>query len=58
LLAGSGWKFHPDPASKQSAPDEGQRYCPKYVESYSINKFEKLVFLFGFIIRIYHEARS
>ena len=25
---------------------------------YSKNKFEKLVHLFGFIIRIYHDARS
>jgi len=39
-------------------PDDGQRYCPKHVESYSKNKFEKLVFLIGFIIRIYHDARS
>jgi len=28
------------------------------VEFYSKNKFEKLVLLFGFIIRIYHNARS
>jgi len=39
-------------------PDDRQRYCPKHVESYSKNKFEKLVFLGGFIIRIYHDARS
>jgi len=32
--------------------DEGQRNCPKYVEFYSKNKFEKLVHLVGFIIRI------
>jgi len=38
--------------------DDGQRNCPKYVEFYSQNKFEKLVHLVGFIIRIYHEARS
>ena len=30
----------------------------KHVEFYSRNKFEKLVYLVGFIIRIYHEARS
>jgi hypothetical protein len=30
----------------------------KHVEFYSKNKFEKLVHLFGFIIRIYHDARS
>jgi len=33
-------------------PDDGQRYCPKHVESYSKNKFEKLVLLVGFIIRV------
>ena len=33
-------------------PDDGQRYCPKHVESYSKNKFEKLVLIVGFIIRI------
>ena len=32
-------------------PDDGERNCPKYVEFYSKNKFEKLVHLFGFIIR-------
>jgi len=39
-------------------PDDGQRNCPKQVEFYSKNKFEKLVHLVGFIIRIYHDARS
>ena len=39
-------------------PDNGQRNCPKHVELYSKNKFEKLVHLLGFIIRIYHDARS
>ena len=39
-------------------PDDGQRNCPKHAECYSKNKFEKLVYLFGFIIRIYHDARS
>ena len=33
-------------------PDDGQRNCPKRVEFYSKNKFEKLVHLVGFIIRI------
>ena len=32
-------------------PDDGQRNCPKYVEFYSKNKFEKLVHLVGFNIR-------
>jgi len=40
------------------APDDGERKCPKHVEFYSKNKFEKLVHLVGFIIRIYHDARS
>ena len=39
-------------------PDDGQRNCPKHVEFYSKNKFEKLVHLLGFIIRIFHDARS
>ena len=32
-------------------PDDGQRNCPKHVEFYSKNKFEKLVHLVGFISR-------
>jgi len=34
------------------------RYCPKHVQFYSKNEFEKLVHLVGFIVRIYHDARS
>ena len=34
-------------------PDEGQRNCPKHVEFYSKNKFEKLGHLVGFIERIF-----
>ena len=41
-----------------SVVDDGQRNCPKNVEFYSKKKFEKLVDLVGFIIRIYHDARS
>ena len=33
-------------------PDNGQRNCPKLMEFYSKNKFEKWVHLVGFIIRI------
>jgi len=40
------------------SPDDGQRNCPKHVEFYSKNKFEKLVHLVGFIIRNCHDARS
>jgi hypothetical protein len=43
-----GWK----------TPDDGQTNWPKHVEFYSKNKFEKLVHLVGFIIRICHDARS
>jgi len=41
-------------------PDDGQRNCPKYVEFYSKNKFEKLVHLVGFItgIRVSCYGRS
>jgi len=34
-------------------PDDGWRNCPKHVEFYSKNKFEKLVQLGGFIIKGY-----
>jgi len=30
---------------QDGAPDEGQRNCPKHVEFYSKNKFQKLVHL-------------
>ena len=39
-------------------PDVGQRNCLKHVAVYSKNRFEKLVHLVGFIIRIYHDAPS
>jgi len=39
-------------------PDDGQNNCPKHVDFNSKNKFEKLVHLVGFIIRIFHAARS
>ena len=61
--------FLPDPARKlrdiypccvysEKTPDVGQRNCPKHVEFYSKNKFEILVHVVGFIIRIYQDARS
>jgi len=43
---------------RYETPDDGKQTCPKHVEFYSKNKFEKLVHLLGFIIRIYHDARS
>ena len=39
-------------------PDDGQRNCPKHVEFYSKNKFEKLVHLVGFIIRVVFKLPS
>ena len=39
-------------------PDDGQRNCPKHLEFYSKNKFEKFVHLVGFVIIIYQDARS
>jgi len=33
----------------KKTPDDGQSNCPKHVEFYSKNKFEKLVYLVGFI---------
>jgi hypothetical protein len=38
----------------EKTADDGQRNCPKHVEFYSQNKFEKLVHLVGFVIIIYH----
>ena len=38
-------------------PDNGQRNCPKQVEVYFKNKFEKLMHLVDFIIRVlYHTS--
>jgi hypothetical protein len=42
----------------EKTSDDGQRNCPKHVEFYSQNKFEELVHLIVFIIRIFHDARS
>ena len=66
LQAGSGRiRIRPDPARKpptnlcdiyhccvycEKTSDDGHRNCPKHVEFYSKNKFEKLVHLVGFII--------
>jgi hypothetical protein len=37
-------------------PDDGQKNSPKHVEFHSKNKFEKLVYLVGFITRIFQDA--
>ena len=37
----------------EKTPDDGQRNCPKRVEFYSKNKFEKIMHRVGLIIRIY-----
>ena len=42
----------PLPRVQWKTPDDGQRNCSKHVEFSSKNKFEKLVHLVGFIIRI------
>jgi len=63
LLAGSGCSIQIPLASSQHnlyvllcvqccTPDDGQRNCLKHVEFCSKNKFEKLVHLIGFIIRM------
>jgi len=46
---------HADPTSKH---DNGQKTCPKHVEIYSQNKFEKLVHLICFIVRIQIQPSS
>ena len=62
-------ELRPDPARKLSANPYDTYHCCVYsekllmmdrgtIEFYSKNKFEKLVLLVGFIIRIYHDARS
>jgi hypothetical protein len=38
-------------------PEDGQRNCPKHVEFYSKNKFEELVLLVGFVIRIEGDSK-
>ena len=38
---------------QRKTPDDGQRNCPKHVEFCFKNKFEKLVHVVRFIIRIY-----
>jgi len=40
------------------SPDDGQKNCPKHVEFYFKNKFEKLIHVVGFIVRIFQDARS
>jgi len=42
----------------KKTPDDGQKNCPKHVEFYSKNKFQKSVHLVDSIIRIFHDARS
>jgi hypothetical protein len=39
-------------------PDDGQRNTPKHVDFHFQNKFQNLVHLVGFIMRIFHDARS
>jgi len=66
-------ELHPDPARKLvgkpvwhipllcvqwKSLDDGQRNCLKHVEFYCKNKFQKLVHLVCFIMRIYHDEWS
>ena len=51
LRAGSLWHT-PLLCVQWKTPDDGQRNCSKHVEFYSKNKFEKLVHLVGFIVRM------
>ena len=46
----AGWHI-PSLCVQWKTADDGQRNCPKHVEFYSKNKFEKLVQVVGFIIR-------
>jgi len=39
----------------KKTPNDGKKNCPKHVDFYSKNKFEKLLHVFGFIIRIYYD---
>ena len=48
----------PLPCVQWKNPYDIQRNCPKHVHFHSRNKFERLVHLVCFIIRIYHDARS
>jgi len=41
----------PLPCVQRETPCDGQSNCPKHVEFYSKNKFSKLVYLVGFVIR-------
>ena len=47
-----------DSLRASKTPDDGQMNCPKHVEFYSKNKFEKSVHLVGFIIRRFLFFRS
>ena len=59
LRAGSGQNCKiPLLCVRWKTSDDGQRNCPKHVEFYFKNKFEKLVHLVGFIIRNVYDARS
>ena len=52
LLASSQHNLYELLCVQRKTPDDGQRYCPKPVDPYSKNKFEKLVLLVGLIIII------
>jgi len=58
LLTASEQDHTPLLCVQWKSPDDGQRNCSKHVELFFQNKFEEWVHLVGFIIRIYHDARS
>jgi len=57
VVSGTVW-YTPLLCVQWKTPGVGQRNCPKHVELYSKNTFETLMHPVGFIIRIYHDARS
>ena len=57
LLASFSLYTHHCCVYSEKTPDDGQRNCPKHVEFYSKNKFEKLVHLIGFIVRLRFHLR-
>jgi len=50
------WHLARKLSAKWKTHDDGKRNCLKHVEFHSKNKFEKLVHIAGFIIRIYQSV--
>ena len=58
LRAGSGRRSWSCCVYSENLLMMDRKNCPKHVEFYSKNKLARFVHLVGFIIRIYHDARS